>query len=737
MNAPQKPTIISFYSYKGGVGRTQLLANLAAYLCYYKKKRVLLLDWDLEAPGLHPYLQIEQTHIQRGLIDIFADYVNYANSLKNGQIDMEQLPYIESKDIIRSPLSQGGEMEGYMDYFPPGNINSPDYHIKVADFNWYNFYSTLGGNVFIEFLKTKLHEMPYDYIFIDSRTGVNDYSGICNIQFPQINFVVVAPNRQNMEGVLEMVKRIKESPYMNMQIEGQAMRKPIILPILSRLDLSVDAQAQKWQLNMNEQFGETIANSLDLLGVKYNTLDYIAETLLHHTTEMAYNEEIIFKPDTQYQTIPKGKTRSISTQFENIIQLFLKDESKVLQELPDKPESYYFQGKLEELKGEYSKAIPFFQKATELKPDYQEAWFALGFAYYNLQQYELALNASLKATELKPDDHEAWNNLGVTYHNLQQYNDALNAYLKATELKPDYREAWYNLGITYHNLQQYELVLNAYLKATELKPDFLEAWYNLGVTYNKLQQYELALSAYLKATELKPDYDKAWYGLGTTYGNLQRYELALNAHLKATELKPDDHVAWYNLGNTYINLQQYELALNACLKATELKPDYQDIWYNLGITYNKLQQHELALNAYLKAAELKPDYQDTWYNLGVTYNKLQQYELALSAYLKATELKPDDHEAWYNLGITYNKLQQYELALNAYLKALSLAQNNANVLYNIACVYSLMGQREAALSHLAQAIALDLSYKQKAATDQDFAALWADEAFKTLISTSA
>ncbi len=703
MNAPQKPTIISFYSYKGGVGRTQLLANLAAYLCYYKKKRVLLLDWDLEAPGLHPYLQIEQAHIQRGLIDIFADYVNYANSLKNGQIDMEQLPYIESKDIIRSPLSQDGEMEGYMDYFPPGNLNSPDYHIKVADFNWYNFYSTLGGNVFIEFLKTKLHEMPYDYIFIDSRTGVNDYSGICNIQFPQINFVVVAPNRQNMEGVQEMVKRIKESPYMNMQIEGQAMRKPIILPILSRLDLSVDAQAQKWQLNMNEQFGETIANSLDLLGVKYNTLDYIAETLLHHTTEMAYNEEIIFKPDTHYQSIPKGKTRSISTQFENIVQLFLKDESKVLQELPDKPESYYFQGKLEELKGEYSKAIPFFQKATELKPDYQEAWFALGFAYINLQQHELALNAYLKATELKPDDHEAWYNLGITYHDLQQYNDALNAYLKATELKPDDQEAWYNLGVTYHDLQQYNDALNAYLKATELKPDYNKAWNNLGITYHNLQQYELALNAYLKTTELKPDDHEAWYNLGVTYNKLQQHELALNAHLKATELKPYYDKAWCGLGTTYGNLQRYELALNACLKATELKPDFLEAWYSLGLIYHNLQRYELALNAYLKATELKPDY----------------------------------YEAWTNLGVTYSNLQQYNNALSAFQKALSLTPNDAGVLYNIACLYSLMGQREAALSHLAQAIALDLSYKQEAATDQDFAALWADEAFKTLISTSA
>jgi MinD-like ATPase involved in chromosome partitioning or flagellar assembly len=51
--------IISFYSYKGGVGRTQLVANLAAYLCYYQAKKVLVIDWDLEAPGLEVYFREE------------------------------------------------------------------------------------------------------------------------------------------------------------------------------------------------------------------------------------------------------------------------------------------------------------------------------------------------------------------------------------------------------------------------------------------------------------------------------------------------------------------------------------------------------------------------------------------------------------------------------------------------------------------------------------------------------
>ena len=41
--------IYTFYSYKGGVGRTMALANIAE-LFYQSGKKVLMVDWDLEAP---------------------------------------------------------------------------------------------------------------------------------------------------------------------------------------------------------------------------------------------------------------------------------------------------------------------------------------------------------------------------------------------------------------------------------------------------------------------------------------------------------------------------------------------------------------------------------------------------------------------------------------------------------------------------------------------------------------
>ena len=44
--------IITFYSYKGGTGRSMALANIA-WLMASAGRQVLVIDWDLEAPGLH------------------------------------------------------------------------------------------------------------------------------------------------------------------------------------------------------------------------------------------------------------------------------------------------------------------------------------------------------------------------------------------------------------------------------------------------------------------------------------------------------------------------------------------------------------------------------------------------------------------------------------------------------------------------------------------------------------
>ena len=85
-------SIVTFYSYKGGVGRSMSLANIAFELAK-RNKKILMVDWDLEAPGLERYFnKFEINREADGLLQLLmefrnnttADYKNYLWTIDAG-----------------------------------------------------------------------------------------------------------------------------------------------------------------------------------------------------------------------------------------------------------------------------------------------------------------------------------------------------------------------------------------------------------------------------------------------------------------------------------------------------------------------------------------------------------------------------------------------------------------------------------------------------------------------------
>jgi hypothetical protein len=77
MSPSRNGQVITFYSYKGGTGRTMAMANVA-WIIASNDKRVLVVDWDLESPGLHkffhPFLDESTVSATPGVIEIINDY---------------------------------------------------------------------------------------------------------------------------------------------------------------------------------------------------------------------------------------------------------------------------------------------------------------------------------------------------------------------------------------------------------------------------------------------------------------------------------------------------------------------------------------------------------------------------------------------------------------------------------------------------------------------------------------
>ncbi len=87
--------VVTFYSFKGGVGRSMALVNVAAELAR-RGERVLVVDFDLEAPGLDTFDITASRESGRGLLDLVCDF------RRSGEVpDVRNYVYRESACGVR------------------------------------------------------------------------------------------------------------------------------------------------------------------------------------------------------------------------------------------------------------------------------------------------------------------------------------------------------------------------------------------------------------------------------------------------------------------------------------------------------------------------------------------------------------------------------------------------------------------------------------------------------------
>src|SRR5262245_36758781 len=208
-----KPTgnIITFYSYKGGTGRSMAVANVA-WILASSGKRVLTVDWDLEAPGLHryyaPFLSDKDLTGSEGLIDLL---IEFRDATATGDDGAGGDNWYESyADIAAYAVSLDWDFPGggTLDLLPAGRQGA-SYSARVNSFDWVEFYERRGGGVFLEAIKEKMRA-DYDYVLIDSRTGVSDTSGICTVQMPDAVVVCFTLNNQSVKGSAAVAHSIYE-----------------------------------------------------------------------------------------------------------------------------------------------------------------------------------------------------------------------------------------------------------------------------------------------------------------------------------------------------------------------------------------------------------------------------------------------------------------------------------------------------------------------------------------------
>jgi hypothetical protein len=119
------------------------------------------------------------------------------------------LPYTDFSDYIVSVNFPHFRPGGKIDFLPAGR-QGDRYAVGVSSFNWQNFYDRLGGGGFFEAVKQRARAQ-YDYVLIDSRTGVSDTAGICSVQMPDTLVVCFTYNNQSIKGAAAAARSARDT----------------------------------------------------------------------------------------------------------------------------------------------------------------------------------------------------------------------------------------------------------------------------------------------------------------------------------------------------------------------------------------------------------------------------------------------------------------------------------------------------------------------------------------------
>ncbi|SBW21440.1 putative ATP/GTP-binding protein [Candidatus Protofrankia californiensis] len=291
-------TVVTFYSYKGGVGRTFALANTAALLTSWGY-RTLCIDWDIDAPGIPFYFSRRLSPPRTGLVDFINDFAQGRDPHVGDYVSRIFLP---GRDI---PL----------DLLPAGS-SDPSYVPQAQKIDWADLYDKKDLGAFLEDCRERWLE-DYDFVLVDSRTGITDISGICTAQLPDILVVLFTANEQSLRGVVDVVRRAERArddlPYDRSLL--------MTLPVPARFDSREEyRRAQYWQERFSKELaplfrnwaveGVSIERLLGFLTIPYVSYWSFGEDLPALEEEDPTPEKIGYSLETLAATIAHRLDRS-------------------------------------------------------------------------------------------------------------------------------------------------------------------------------------------------------------------------------------------------------------------------------------------------------------------------------------------------------------------------------------------------------------------------------------------
>ena len=308
--------VATFYSFKGGVGRTLALLNVA-YEMAQAGLSVLVIDFDLEAPAIHAdrwkstpggttNTGVSANFDHPGIVEYVSTYMKTMRA-----------PEVSDHIVDATPDNCGGAIS----LMPAGRIDN-SYGSRLNAIDWNELYLDYDGYVMFEDMRAQWEALQVDYVLLDSRTGFTDVGGICTRHLPDAVVTLFRPDDQSFRGMKGVVQSIRdEGPTPRRQQDIALHFVMASIPDADDEDDILTEHRQAFRKELSIPQGR-------LLEVRqYQSMDLLTQpiyTRMRPRTSLA----------DSYRQLTK-KIRALNVHDRDGVLDYLRDAGKSSQELPD------------------------------------------------------------------------------------------------------------------------------------------------------------------------------------------------------------------------------------------------------------------------------------------------------------------------------------------------------------------------------------------------------------------
>lgn len=274
------PPIISFYSFKGGVGRTTALLALAVNLARAGKK-VVTIDFDLEAPGAGATLPPAQgVPSGLGILDFLID----SAVVPQNSLDINE--FFHAYDD-RATIKEGEPI-----YALPAGTLDPWYLEKLSRVNYEYLYSSAQSNAnspLHSLFKMLRARLAPDVFLVDSRAGFHDLGGLSLSGIAHLQVLFGLGSRQSWDGIKVAIAHLGK----DMLLSGGTQRDcAIVQAMVSPAGEVRKEQIQKFKETSFQVFSDNYYNAPDDGKAEWPVPDPESTESPHFPAVVSYNERL-------------------------------------------------------------------------------------------------------------------------------------------------------------------------------------------------------------------------------------------------------------------------------------------------------------------------------------------------------------------------------------------------------------------------------------------------------------